>query len=399
MLKNRLCYALVLLSTGMFFICFNGYTSLYVFALSVALPLLSLLLSLPAMLTVSLELSLAPRDGGTPGSMARAKKGGGIPLHVTVNNSSPFPGGRTRARLTVRNTLTGEERRELLVFTPGRESLVLEHTLSSASCGLVTCSLTKARACDLLGLFSLPLLKKRNSACAAFFYPIVYTPELLVREGHTPDSEGERYSGTKPGDDPSELFGLREYREGDRLSRVHWKLSQKTGQTLVKELSLPISDHLFFLLDLNGTGTEADTLLDVFATFSGFLAERENAHRVGYRDGKTGSFRLLEISQPEDARPALEAVLSAGGCAPLPALTPEDLPKGVSHALYLTCEPDPAVAGLLRDQYPAARLSIVRSAESLGAAQESRLDANLAGAELTVVKPGRIQEALNGFLL
>ena len=61
--------------------------------------------------------------------------------------------------------------------------------------------------------------------------------------------------------------------------------------------------------------------------------------------------------------------------------------------------PDAAVTGLLRDAYPAARLSIVRSAETLGASRESRAEADLAEAALIVVKPGRILEALNGFLL
>ena len=400
MLKNRVCYVLLLLCTGAFFICFNGYTSLYVFALSVALPLLSLLVSLPGMLGVRAELSLGGPAGEEPsGGTSGARKGTALPLRIQVHSRFPYPSGRSRVRLTVRNTLTGESREERFTFTAGRAPQILEHSLSSPRCGLVLCRLSKGRTCDLLGLFSLPLRLKQRAFCSAYFYPAVYAPDLTVLEGHIPDAEGERYSPTKPGDDPSELFGLREYREGDRLSRIHWKLSQKADQTLVKELSLPISDHLFFLLDLNGTGEEADTLLDVFATFSTCLAERGTAHRVGFRDAKTGRLRLLEVSQPEDARPALEAVLSAGGRAPLPELARRDLPAGVSHALYLCCEPQAGVSGLLRDTYPSARLSIVRAAEDLGASRESRADADLAGAELTVVKPGRILEALNGFVL
>ena len=57
---------------------------------------------------------------------------------------------------------------------------------------------------------------------------------------------------------------LRDYREGDRLSRIHWKLSQKMGRTLVKELGLPLSDHLLFLLDLKRRRLEADLLLDAW---------------------------------------------------------------------------------------------------------------------------------------
>ena len=214
-----------------------------------------------------------------------------------------------------------------------------------------------------------------------------------------PDAQGERYSQRKPGDDPTELFALREYREGDRLSRIHWKLSQKMGKPLVKELGLPIADHLFFLLDLNGTGVEADTLLDAFATLSHFLAERETAHRVGYWDTRGNRLRCLEISQPEDLLPVWREILSSQGLAPLPALEGEALPAGVSHCLYLCCMPQPSLLGALRAQYPAARLSVLQAAESWTTARESRSNTLGGEAQLTVLRPGRIAENLNGFLL
>ena len=95
----------------------------------------------------------------------------------------------------------------------------------------------------------------------------------------------------------------------------------------MKEPSLPLADCLLFLLDLNGAGSETDLLLDVFATLSSFLLQQEAAHRVGYREGQ--SLALLELCEPEDARPALEAVLSAGGRAALPPLRPGGIPCAV----------------------------------------------------------------------
>ena len=47
MWKSRLCYLLVLLCTSVFFICYNGYISLYVFVLSLLFPVFAFLLSLP----------------------------------------------------------------------------------------------------------------------------------------------------------------------------------------------------------------------------------------------------------------------------------------------------------------------------------------------------------------
>ena len=47
MWKSRLCYLFVLLGTTTFLICFDGYLSLYVFVLSLLLPVVSLACSLP----------------------------------------------------------------------------------------------------------------------------------------------------------------------------------------------------------------------------------------------------------------------------------------------------------------------------------------------------------------
>ena len=396
MLKNRLCYVLLLLCTSVFFICYNGYLSLYVFALSLLFPVLAFFFSLPGMLGARVTLGYEDRDAG---AVRGARKGEAVPLRIRVWNATPCISGRIRARLTVENTLTGQREEEHFTFTASSHPQVLKHQLSSPTCGQVVCRLDKLWVSDYLGIFSLPLGRRRRQEAAVFFWPSVAGVDLAVQEGNMPDAQGERYSQRKPGDDPTELFALREYREGDRLSRIHWKLSQKMGKPLVKELGLPIADHLFFLLDLNGTGVEADTLLDAFATLSHFLAERETAHRVGYWDTRGNRLRCLEISQPEDLLPVWREILSSQGLAPLPALEGEALPAGVSHCLYLCCMPQPSLLGALRAQYPAARLSVLQAAESWTTARESRSDTLGGEAQLPVLRPGRIAENLNGFLL
>ena len=64
MWKSRLRYFLVLLGTSTFFICFNGYLSLYLWVLSLLLPVVSLLVSLPGMLGT--RASLSAGETGAP---------------------------------------------------------------------------------------------------------------------------------------------------------------------------------------------------------------------------------------------------------------------------------------------------------------------------------------------
>ncbi len=382
MLHNRLSYLIILLGTLLFFICFDGYLSYYVFVLSLALPVFSLLASLPGILTMKVRIFLQDNE-----TLARTRKSTSLPLRVEARTPWPLPTGQVRLRLTVYNTLTGTSRQEWLLLTVGEKPLLLEHALHSTACGLVTCTITKVRACDLLGLFAFPVRVRGQDRCSAFFFPAAYSPVLTAQAVHSPDGDGERYSQTKPGDDLTELFGLREYRPGDRLSRIHWKLSQKTGRMLVKEPSLPLADCLLLLLDLNGQGPEADVLLDVFATLSGFLLQEEVAHRVAYC-GDQRTLAMLELASPEDARPALEAILAAGGKAALPPLRDEELPRGVSHVLYLCCTPSFPKADQLRRHYPSARFTGFCTGEQ-----------GLSDPDFLCVLPGQVTEALNGMVL
>ena len=97
MWKSRLCYLLVLLCTSVFFICYNGYISLYVFVLSLLFPVFAFLLSLPGILGLRVEL-LAGREG--PGASLTgtscARKGEAIPLQLAVWNATPFPAAGCR---------------------------------------------------------------------------------------------------------------------------------------------------------------------------------------------------------------------------------------------------------------------------------------------------------------
>lgn len=376
----------VLLGASLFFLCFNGYLSLYVLRLTLALPLVSLLISLPGILGIRLELTAGP---------GAVRKGQALPLRLIVDNRLPVVSGRSFVTLTVYNTLTGETQEERFTFTAGRKALVISHQLTSHSCGQVVCRLSKARSCDYMGLFVLPARLGRRSECTVLFYPAIYRPALFLDQVSMPDGEGERYSQSRPGDDPSELFDLREYREGDKLSRVHWKLSQKTGNTLVKEFGLPISDHIFFLLELGGSGAETDALLDAFASLSAFLSELETAHRIGFQSRKSNGLTVLEIADTEDFRPALDALLLTGSQSPLSAVREEELPSGVSHVIYLCRRPDTAVLDSLRAGMPSARISVL-----LGTEEPSDWEGGLPGnVEVTVIRPGSVLEDLNGFRL
>ncbi len=386
----------------LFFFCYYGYLSFYTLAVTLSLPLLSLLVSLPGALGARVVLSVSRPAVG---------KGETTELRITVDSRSHFPSGRAKATLAVRNTLTGELQKERFYFTAGKEPLAITHVLASPTCGEIVCELSRGWVCDYMGLFALPLRLKKPCRQSVLFYPTVYRPSLLLEQTAIPEGEGERYSQVKPGHDPSELFAFRDYHEGDKLSQIHWKLSQKAGDLLVREFSLPIADHIFFLLEPNGPGEEVDALLDVFATLSAFLLEQESCHRMGVLSQLNGELFLREADQPEDLFPILNSLLlndlaKAPDSAAQKAaegkldytIRPKDgwetkLPSGVYHVIYLCCRPDTAVFEGLREQLPNAKVSILTT---IGPEEKLYLPD---GANLVPVRPNTLPDALNGFRL
>ena len=99
-------------------------------------------------------------------------------------------------------------------------------------CGLYVIKCEEALIYDFLGLFSRKL--KNIQPTQAVVLPqdvgIKFQTSKFVL-----DDEEDFYSDPNAGTDVSEIKELRDYREGDRLSQVHWKLSTKSEDLIVKE--------------------------------------------------------------------------------------------------------------------------------------------------------------------
>jgi len=99
-------------------------------------------------------------------------------------------------------------------------------------CGVYQVEITEIRFFDTLGIFSrkAKLLPSTQVVVMPEEISVVSDVEKLALE----DVEANE-SDPNAGTDVSEIKELREYREGDLLSRVHWKLSTKSEDLIVKE--------------------------------------------------------------------------------------------------------------------------------------------------------------------
>lgn len=132
------------------------------------------------------------------------------------------------------------------------------------------------------------------------------------------DMESYSYSQHKKGNDTGEVFGIREYADGDSPKQIHWKLSAKLDDIMVKIPSYPIENKLIVLLDNSlPKGAELDAekrsgLLEYFFSLSASLLKKNITHSLGWCDHTTGSFIVRRIENDSDMWAAVPEALSAG---------------------------------------------------------------------------------------
>lgn len=300
MLRCRLVYLCSLVGAVLFYIFFNGYLSFFVLIFALLLPLLSLLLSLPGMCCVRVFVDLP---------LAAAPRNQPFPMRLLVENRAYFPAARVRLHLRYTNALSGDSTAES-VFLPalhGKQRIDREGR--SQHCGKVSICLEEIRCYDFLGLFT--CRRKTPPPGNLFILPDMSPLQLPMEPSIASEPESDTFSNVKPGDDPSEIFDVRPYREGDRLRSIHWKLSSRTGELMVKEFSLPIRSTALVMIDLFGDISLLDMLLDHLTALSLCLLENNQEYEVQWYDAGAVALRQVHISQLDDFYALLNRLMEA----------------------------------------------------------------------------------------
>ena len=76
--------------------------------------------------------------------------------------------------------------------------------------------------------------------------------------------------------DQSEMYDVREYIPGDDIRSVHWKLSSKVDQLLLRQASDPTHYHVVLLPDFTGKDFEEkdQTFIDYMEQINGAVPNR-----------------------------------------------------------------------------------------------------------------------------
>ena len=270
-----LTYILLLLISAVFHIMYQGDLSfvLLVFMLVFPLILLILLIISASLLKVTAYCEHPFTDRGKAAA-----------VKITLNNRSPFPISHFVIRVQYKSLIPFEDvaikKYELSAALGAGMCETVSLNLTPEHCGVLEVALKSIKIYDLLGILHI-------SRKIRVEQKITVQPQIMPVTASTCNNlilcdESNVFSHTKAGDDPSEIFSLREYREGDRPNCIHWKLSSRNDSMIVKELSQPVGSHILIITDFAGctSASEIDCVLDMTASLSDFLAENGVVHTI-----------------------------------------------------------------------------------------------------------------------
>lgn len=196
--------------------------------------------------------------------------------------------GDTQIHMVSENRVFGTRREETCLLLPaGGRQRMYDMVLNTAVCGEKVLRIDRIVCKDMLGLFC-----GERSAEEVFTYLVSpYETQMYVslQKHKEREQPGDIYDGRKSGTDVSEVFGLREYREGDPLQSIHWKLSGKMKQLIVREFGRPVNYHTLILLAPGfRCGTRevpekaVSAVYDLGISLSRALLNQNMAHVAGY---------------------------------------------------------------------------------------------------------------------
>ena len=240
-------------------------------------------------------------------------KGGPLPVTLTVSNTGFFTAPQVRAVVRCRDLLTGEQwEKTLRLAVPGRGEGSAAASFTPPHCGKLELTVQTLTAFDIFGLWG--TRRSVSLTASALVLPELWPVTLSLSEHCLPDADSAEYSMTHPGDDPSETFGLREYQNGDRLRSIHWKLSEKTDDLMVRQLGLPVDDTLLVLDNsaaVPPSPLEREALGEAVISVSAALCQQGFAHRIAWLDRPSGELALRAVSSMDELTAAMPDILSA----------------------------------------------------------------------------------------
>lgn len=202
---------------------------------------------------------------------------------LKLNNRGIFPILKVRFLLEWKQPLSGKRGRKKIKrndIIPGKGEIESCLLLEGTCCGNYEYHMKSIRLYDLTGIF---YLKKKYRKEADFcVMPKIYRAAVQVTEASRHFAGDAEQNGGVISPDGSDMIGMRPFRNGDQIQRIHWKMSAKQGEMIVKEYGGMPGCAVLILLDIGEMKKRMDELVTLVSSLSFSLAKEKCVHYIAW---------------------------------------------------------------------------------------------------------------------
>ena len=308
-IRSIIFIILLILSVALYIFTEARYAALLI--------ILLLLLLIGAVITANvtgrhLKVSLATPMQGTRGEAA----------HVTikVSNQSGLPVLLCRIKALAENLLT-DERDEFDYFLSigGKKEATADFMMKEDRCGCIRVRVEDVFVSDPLGLLNVQpktLEIEHDGSGWIYFLPKATESQIPPEQLISYDMESYHYSPLKSGNDPAETFDVREYKDKDNVKAIHWKLTSKMDEIMVREFGLPIENKVMIVVDKSLEGKEdrierIEHAADFVSSLSYTMLQNTVNHTVGWYNYLEKEFQTFRVEDENSFWNAVRGLISS----------------------------------------------------------------------------------------
>lgn len=221
---------------------------------------------------------------------------GSIPINITYKGKMPM--GAVNICMMCTNIYTGKKKKIMLRGNLSEINI----NYKPKTTGYYEIRIKKAYVYDYIGILSFPVKNFNRDTQKIVVVPEFYDVNVFNDKEISGTSFAMTGNQSRHNTLSDEMTSIRSYRAGDRLRNIHWKLTSKMDDIMVRENDAIYNDVfvLFAILEHRKNIAEFEKLIQTLASFSNSMIKNGDKHFISWHDFETGDIVRYMISSHED---------------------------------------------------------------------------------------------------
>lgn len=243
------------------------------------------------------------------------QKGEEMDIIIKVDNTGVLPVTRMELQLSYENEYSAATEYDTLSVSVGAgDSATVVYKARTNYCGKINFYFPRGRVFDYIGLLCAKVSCDQEVQYNVL--PDVRTMPLVIHDSLRSGGTDSEYQRNMRGEDLSEIYDIRAFRDGDTLQKVHWKLSAKADEWLIKEFGSNIPCTVLLLIDLHHeSGLECgikrmDSFMEITASLLFSLCQEQVFFCSAWYDEEEGRILRHFVANEEDVYEVIDRILN-----------------------------------------------------------------------------------------